>query len=92
MCEASLTLLSSQIIFDADEPLPAKAALEKIKVNKATGPDNIPPWVFLLDREQRVKIGNAVPGCPNGGVPQGNLSDQNNFGPYQCGLRTPCPI
>ncbi|KAI0214555.1 Neuronal acetylcholine receptor subunit alpha-4 [Lamellibrachia satsuma] len=52
-------LLSSHPIFDADEPLPAEfivsvtdteVALEKVKVNKATGPDNIPPWVLKAFR------------------------------------------
>jgi len=42
-------------IFDIDEPLPAaftlsveetEAALIKIKTGKATGPDNIPPWIL----------------------------------------------
>ena len=42
-------------IFDIDEPLPAvftisveetEAALLKIKTGKATGPDNIPPWIL----------------------------------------------
>ena len=42
-------------IFDADELLPAEfiinvtdteVALEKVKVNKATVPDNIPPWAL----------------------------------------------
>ena len=36
---------------------------------------------FLLDREQRVKVGDAVskPGYPNGGVPQGTLSVPKHF-------------
>ena len=36
---------------------------------------------FLLDRDQRVKIGDAVsrPGYPNGGVPQGTLSGPKHF-------------
>ena len=55
VCEDLPRLLSSHPIFDADEPLPAEfiisvtdaeVALEKVKVNKATGPDNIPPWVL----------------------------------------------
>ena len=42
-------------IFEVSEPLPAEftisvqdteAALSKIKVNKAMGPDNIPPWIL----------------------------------------------
>ena len=55
VCEDLPRLQSSRPIFDADEPLPAEfiisvidteVALEKVKVNKATGPDNIPPWVL----------------------------------------------
>ena len=55
VCEDLPRLQSSHPIFDADEPLPAEfiisvtdteVALEKMKVNKATGPDNIPLWVF----------------------------------------------
>ena len=36
---------------------------------------------FLLDREQRVKVGDAVskPGYPNGGDPHGTLSGPNTF-------------
>ena len=49
VCEDLPRLQSSHPIFDADEPLPAEfiisvtdteVALEKVKVNKATGPDN----------------------------------------------------
>ena len=44
---------------------------------------NLVRWMaaFLLDREQRVKIGDAVsrPGYPNGGVPQGTLSGPKHF-------------
>ena len=55
VCEDLPRLQSSHPIFDADEPLPAEfiisvidteVALEKVKVNKATGPANIPPWVL----------------------------------------------
>ena len=55
VCEDLPILQSSHPIFDADEPLPAefiirvtntKVALENVKVNKATEPDNIPPWVL----------------------------------------------
>ena len=46
-------------------------------------PVHLVRWMaaFLLDREQRVKIGDAVskPGCPNGGVPQGILSGPKHF-------------
>ena len=51
-----------------------------ILLNKMTGmevPAHLVRWMaaFLLDREQSVKIGDAVskPGYPNGGVPQGTL-------------------
>ena len=51
-----------------------------ILLNKMTEmevPAHLVRWMaaFLLDREQRVKIGDAVskPGYPNGGVPQGTL-------------------
>ena len=41
---------------------------------------------FLIDREQRVKIGDAVsrPGYPNGGVPRGTFSGRTKtlVGPY----------
>ena len=52
VCEDLPILQSSHPNFDADEPLPAafiinvtytEVALEKVK---ATGPDNIPPWVL----------------------------------------------
>ena len=55
VCEDLPRLQSSHPIFAADEPLPAEfiisvtdteVALEKVKVNKATGPDNISPWVL----------------------------------------------
>ena len=48
-------LQSSHPIFDANEPLSAEfvisvtdteVALEKVKDNKDTSPDNIPPWVL----------------------------------------------
>ena len=53
VCEDLTRLLSSHPIFDADESLPAEfiisvtdtvVAHEKVKVNKATASDNIPPW------------------------------------------------
>ena len=55
VCEGLPRLQSSHPIFDANEPLSAEfiinvtdteVVLEKVKVNKATGPDNIPPWVL----------------------------------------------
>ena len=48
-------LRATHPIFDIKEPLPAKftisvgdfkLALDKIKMNKATGPDKIPPWAL----------------------------------------------
>ena len=49
---------------------------------------------FLLDREQRVNIGDAVskPGYPNGGVPRGPLSGPKHFLVNINDLQTPCPI
>ena len=47
-------LQASHSIFDVSDPLPvqytisvnvSKAALAKVKTNKATGPDKIPPWI-----------------------------------------------
>ena len=55
VCEDLPRLQSSHPIFGADDPLPAEfiisvsdteVTLKKVKVNKATGPDNIPPWVL----------------------------------------------
>ena len=57
-----------------------------ILLNKMVGmevPAHLVRWMaaFLLDREQRVKVGHAVskPGYPNGGVPQGTLSGPKHF-------------
>ena len=62
VCKDLPRLQSSHPFFDADEPLPeftisvtdTEVALDKVKVNKATGPDNIPPWV-LKDFFERVQ-------------------------------------
>ena len=57
-----------------------------ILLNKMVGmevPAHLVLWMaaFLLDREQRVKIGDAVskPEYPNGGVPQGTFSRPKHF-------------
>ena len=49
---------------------------------------------FLLDREHRVKIGDAVSrsGYPNGGVPQGTLSGPKHVVVHTNDLRTHCPV
>ena len=47
-------LQASHSIFDVSDPLPvqytisvnfSEAALANVKINKATGPDKIPPWI-----------------------------------------------
>ena len=70
-----------------------------ILLNKMVGmevPAHLVRWMaaFLLDREQRVKIGDAVskPGYPNGGVPQGTLSGSKHFLVHINDLETSCPI
>ena len=59
-------------------------------------PAHLVRWMaeFLLDRRQRVKIGDAVskPGYPNGGVPQGTLLVQKNFLVHINDMQTPFPI
>ena len=67
-----------------------------ILLNKMVGmevPAHLFRWMaaFLLDREQRVKVGDAVskPGYPNGGVPQGTLSWAKHFLVHMNDLQTP---
>ena len=53
-------------------------------------------WIatILLDRTQRVKIGNEYShsGHPNGGVPQGTLFGAKYFLVYANDLRTTVPL
>ena len=53
------------------------------KMARMEVPVHLVQWMaaFLIDREQRVKVGDAVskPGYPNGGVPHGTLSGPKHF-------------
>ena len=59
-------------------------------------PAHLVRWMaaFLLDRKQRVKVGDAVskPGYHSRGVPQGILSGPKYFLVHINDLQTPCPI
>ena len=59
-------------------------------------PAHLVRWMaaFLLDREQGVKVGDAVskPGYPNGSVHHGILSGPQHFLVHINDLQTPCPI
>jgi len=59
-------------------------------------PAHLDRWMaaFLLDREQRVKIGDAVskPGYPNGGVPPRDFIRAKTLLVHINDLQTPCPM